>query len=448
MTPTIQQEITLLKNTKNELRTSIMEKGVVVQPSDLFSTYPTRISQITATAGDKDAELRGLIENSLTSFDIPVGTKNLRNYALSGQHLTHVTIPNTVTRIGKDNFNAAECGITVPSSVTYVDDFAFYSSEIPSVTFKATTPPEIGLNYIFSLTAYPIYVPAESVDAYKTAWPTYASRIQAINTFALKFTPKNGGAVTEVELEDLATPGTISWSDVPSTIRGVEGSLEIGEGVTTIDNGGIFQGLQITVVTIPDSVTTIGTSAFWNCTRLTSVTIPNSITYINESVFDGCSSLASIVIPDSVTSIGDGAFTRCTGLTSVSIGNNVTTIGGSAFFGDTSLTSVNIPDTVTTIGDWAFEDCSSLASVVIGTGIEEIGDNQFGLYRQSSSALTSVTVKATTPPTIGAAIFDDENTGEVVNPNLVIYVPAASLNAYKTATGWSDYASRIQAIPS
>jgi len=31
--------------------------------------------------------------------------------------------------------------------------------------------------------------------------------------------------------------------------------------------------------------------------------------------------------------------------------------------------------------------------------------------------------------------------------NCPIYVPSASVNAYKTATNWSTYASRIQAIP-
>jgi len=32
--------------------------------------------------------------------------------------------------------------------------------------------------------------------------------------------------------------------------------------------------------------------------------------------------------------------------------------------------------------------------------------------------------------------------------NLVIYVPAESVDAYKSASGWSYYANQIQAIPS
>ena len=37
----IQSEITLLQNTKKNLKSAIMEKGVTVYPSDIFSTYPT-----------------------------------------------------------------------------------------------------------------------------------------------------------------------------------------------------------------------------------------------------------------------------------------------------------------------------------------------------------------------------------------------------------------------
>ena len=55
--------------------------------------------------------------------------------------------------------------------------------------------------------------------------------------------------------------------------------------------------------------------------------------------------------------------------------------------------------------------------------------------------LTSIIVEATTPPTLGYAALDG------THANLVIYVPSESVNAYKTATNWSKYASKIQAIP-
>ena len=101
-------------------------------------------------------------------------------------------------------------------------------------------------------------------------------------------------------------------------------------------------------------------------------------------------------------------------LSNVEIGSGVTSIADCGAFYSTNLTSVTIPDSVTGIGTTAFYECSNL---------------------------TSVTVEATTPPTLGEAVFDNTHI------SLIIYVPSQSVNAYKAASGWSDYASRIQAIP-
>jgi hypothetical protein len=59
----------------------------------------------------------------------------------------------------------------------------------------------------------------------------------------------------------------------------------------------------------------------------------------------------------------------------------------------------------------------------------------------SCTGLNSITCEAITPPTLGDFVFIETN-------NCPIYVPTASVNTYKAASGWSDYASRIQAIQS
>lgn len=141
--------------------------------------------------------------------------------------------------------------------------------------------------------------------------------------------------------------------------------------------------------------------------------IPNSITSIEEYAFSGCTGLTSVVIPNSVTSIGNGAFSGCTGLTSVTIGNSVTSIESSVFYDCTGLTSITIPNSVTNIGDHAFRFCTNLISVTINNSV---------------------------PPTLGTYTFNSN-----VN-NRKIYVPAESVNTYKTATNWSTYADDIEAI--
>ena len=191
----------------------------------------------------------------------------------------------------------------------------------------------------------------------------------------------------------------------------------------------------LTSITIPNSVTSIGGYAFSYCSGLTSITIPNSVTSIGTEAFFGCSGLTSITIPSSVTSIGNNAFMNCSGLTSITIPSSVTSIGNNAFNKCTGLTSVTIPNSVTSINHSTFSGCSGLTSVIIPDSVTSIGDFAFSYC----SDLISVTVEATTPPIGGDDIF-------LGNFNLInIFVPAESVNDYKTAEGWSDYASIIKA---
>lgn len=104
-------------------------------------------------------------------------------------------------------------------------------------------------------------------------------------------------------------------------------------------------------------------------------------------------------------------------------------------FTNSTLTTATIGNGVTTIGQDAFVGCMSLTSVTIGTGITSIGGSAFA---DSNLSLASVTVNATTPPTLGAGAFNQSAN------NMVIYVPAASVNDYKS--DWYEWAESIQAI--
>ena len=218
-----------------------------------------------------------------------------------------------------------------------------------------------------------------------------------------------GGSVTGKTFRQYAT----EISNLPSGGGGTP--IAVSKDVSDYTGGTTFNFLgQITDVNWPSGIESIDNNSFYECSSLTSVTIPNSVTSIGNSAFAFCSGLASVTIPNSVTSIGDSAFYDCSGLASVTIPNSVTSIGDSAFYGCSSMTSVTIPNSVTSIGDGAFYGCSSM---------------------------TSITIEATKPPTLsGTGAFSDTN-------NCPIYVPTESVDAYKAATNWSNFANRIQAIP-
>ena len=244
-------------------------------------------------------------------------------------------------------------------------------------------------------------------------------------------------------------------------------SVTIPDSVTSIGGYAFYDCDSLTSVTIPDSVISIGVSAFYSCSSLTRVTIGNSVTEIGADAFRGCESLeafygkfasvdnrclvidnelrffargglTSYSIPDNITSIGSDAFCYCTSLTSVTIPDSVTSIGNSAFCYCTSLTSVTIPDSVTSIGNYAFYHCTSLTSVTIPDSVTKIGDRTFF----DCIWLESVYCKAKTPPTVGSNVFSTD-----YNPYAAIgckiYVPRNSVEAYKSADGWKEYADNI-----
>ena len=115
--------------------------------------------------------------------------------------------------------------------------------------------------------------------------------------------------------------------------------------------------------------------------------------------------------------------------------SNLTSIGRAAFSECTHLTSITIPDSVTSIIERAFANCTRLTSVTIPSSVTYIGGDAF----RYCGGLTSITIEATTPPTLGNRVFDDTH-------NCPIYVPSESVETYKSASGWSSYGSRIQAI--
>ena len=123
----------------------------------------------------------------LTSVTIPDSITSIDNYVFQDcTSLTSITIPDSVTRIGSMVFYncTSLTSVTIPSGVTSIGIYTFSGcTSLTSITVEATTPPTLDNKNAFNNgNNCPIYVPAESVGAYKSAtnWSSLASRIQAI----------------------------------------------------------------------------------------------------------------------------------------------------------------------------------------------------------------------------------------------------------------------------
>ena len=132
------------------------------------------------------------------------------------------------------------------------------------------------------------------------------------------------------------------------------------------------------------------------------------------------------------TSIGGSAFYKCSNLTEVSF-PNATSIGNDAFYSCSSLTSVSFPN-ATSIGNYAFQNCSNLTSVSFPNATS-IGRNAF----LNCGSLTTLYI-GTELDTVCTLSNMDAIPSNVTN----IYVPYSLVDSYKSATNWSNYASKIQ----
>ena len=237
----------------------------------------------------------------------------------------------------------------------------------------------------------------------------------------------NGGSVSSLRGDYILDKSGVilfKWYNSETTAVDMQSDPEL-KNVTIIANEA-FRNRSLKSIVLPNNLTKIGNYAFAD-NQLTSVTIPNRVTSIGQSAFES-NQLTSVTIPNRVTSIGQSAF-ESNQLTSVTIPNRVTSIGQSAFSSN-KLTSVTIPNSVTSIGQSAFSS-NKLTSVTIPNSVTSIGE-----YAFANNNFTSVTIHAVNPPTADRGIFG-------YNSSLKIYVPVQSVNAYKTAEGWSEYADKI-----
>lgn len=127
---------------------------------------------------------------NLTSVTIPNSVTDIGDSAFyKCRSLTSVTFGDSVASIG--NYAFCKCvgltSVTLPGSITSIGEGAFMECDgMTDVTIEAVTPPSIKGSVVFYaisnswgsiLKNYPIYVPCNSVNAYKTAWTSYAKRI-------------------------------------------------------------------------------------------------------------------------------------------------------------------------------------------------------------------------------------------------------------------------------
>lgn len=211
--------------------------------------------------------------------------------------------------------------------------------------------------------------------------------------------------------------------------------------------GAFFGCTSLKKVNGSSQVKNIGGCSFYNCVALTTIDL-QGVESIGGYAFHGCEALAIDLtgLLSKVTNLYLGTFynTKVTGtlsmplLESIQYGN----IQRQAFE-SADLTRIENLGKITTIPagynrnyPGVFGKNVNLTYVILPSTLESIGAYTF----YGDTSLQTVICDAVTPPTLGASVF------EATNSTFTIYVPDASVEAYKTATNWSTYAAQIKGI--
>lgn len=164
-----------------------------------------------------------------------------------------------------------------------------------------------------------------------------------------------------------------------------------------------------------------------------------SITKLRASAFRDATALKSVRLPN-VTSIGGNAFRDCSNLEVIDLPQATGFTGTYTFSGCGNLTQANVTG-FTALSNYAFQNCSSLARIELGN----LGSTGAGAFSGCSSLDTVIIRKVGTSATQLPVTNAFANT-PIANGTGYIYVPAALVDAFKTAKNWATYAAQIRAI--
>lgn len=219
--------------------------------------------------------------------------------------LSSIVIPDSVTTIDNQAFYfTGLTSVFIPKGVTYIGDSAFCIPNLASIIVDSNNvvyDSRDGSNAIIKTstnalicgsksTIIPESVTAIENNAFKSSTInsiTIPNGVLRIGTLAFC-----GSSLTSIVIPESVTKiGSYAFCECEEL-----SNVVIPESITSIEIS-TFNGCKSLVsINLPESISTIGSDAFSYCSSLSQIIIPASVTYIQDYAFAHCSSLISITV--------------------------------------------------------------------------------------------------------------------------------------------------------
>lgn len=293
---------------------------------------------------DNSVEVSGLSDTEIKDIVIPssiyidakkYSVKSIGIVAFQRLKLSSITIPSSITQIGRDVFD--------------------YSSLTKVVIQDSDNPIVIDQNHdnTFPYNLDSVYIGRDIEIINGSKYNNVFKNVKGVEI---------GGCVRHINSHVFLTSDLIH--------------VTIHEGLTEISDELFYNARNLKQIQLPSTITRIGDYAFYG-TSISEIVFPDRVKHIGYNAFSEIRSLRSIVLSESVDTIESRAFYNCRSLKNISIPGSVNYIGMSAFQNCDSLINVVYHGSMQKICKQTFCNCQSLQNIVLPSGLEEIEEYAF-----------------------------------------------------------------------
>lgn len=420
MVGTITDKLSLLANTKANIKQAIINKGVAVSSSDAFSTYPDKIAAISSGGGGSDEDHGG------------------------AYHIIVVDYDGTILK--EDHLNTGEV-FTMPNAPTH-DRLAF--AEWSSSQALVNNTIVVADNDVI---AGPIYDTKSGLNEFDVEVNTAAGMTAYLPMDGTK--DWGDGTTDTTTSHTYTTAGNYTITCDGTKITGVI----CGPGNYPPDNF-IYTHIRLT------NITQYANYTFWQLRNLQTINLAKNSPTVTTRILGSCTKLKCCIFPSGFAGVASEMFSEDYALEYAVPTYNVGYLGSKAFYNCYALKACILPKGITLANygndalyntynlrelTWVFNDvtsypkyntCYNLERLICTSNVATIASDILGAKYNLDVIDFS---HATAVPTLSNyGLFQ---AGTYFNRQLKIKVPAALYNEWIEASIWKTYyANNIVAV--